>query len=322
VPASRNKESVWALVEDGYNLGRAEVAHQVCHPEYLNESVIRSMPRGPAGAADHIRLSHGAIAGMTVRIFELIGEGDTVAALRQIEGRSGTYLGASGAQGGTSQWSIVWFGLERGLIRSHVSNWEALRALVQSGSLPVRAAAGADLSSLELPVSRRRDDLRHATREEAVVRRPDSARERAHNAQLLERVLRYQYGAGNAAPEPGAISAQARLSFADFGTQHGADGLRLRREAFAGAFSDVRIETRSLVVEEGRAVARWELSCAQSGPYLGLPASGRRATATGSSYARIVDGTIVDWVDILDALRLLRMVGALAALLPGCYPDQ
>jgi predicted ester cyclase len=322
-----HKDRVWQLVDEGYNRGRAAVAHEVCHPDYVNESVIRAMPRGPDGAALHIDLSHAAIADIQVRIVDLVGEGDAVAALRQTDGLTGGYLGASGSRGRTSQWQIAFYGLEAGLIRSHVSNWEALRLLVQSGVLrgsePYHTGRQTpDLASLELDAPRSRPGLSYATRSEATAERAAAPAERAANAALLDALLRYQYGAPTGASIDTLLSPDARLCFADFVDQRGPRGMSVRRAAFANAFSAVRIEIRAMVVETGRAAARWELSCVHSGPYLGLPASGRPITVSGASYARIAEGRVIEWIDLVDALRLLRMLGALSALLPGCYPDQ
>ena len=52
----------------------------------------------------------------------------------------------------------------------------------------------------------------------------------------------------------------------------------------------------------------------QTGPFLGIAATGRKATVTGMSIQRIVDGKIVEGWDNWDQLGLLVQIGAVPAV--------
>jgi len=81
----------------------------------------------------------------------------------------------------------------------------------------------------------------------------------------------------------------------------------LRDFHLAFGTSTVRI---LMQIGEGDLVAtRWEFTAAQTGPYLGHPASGREATWTGIQIDRHKDGKIAEsWVD-WDKYRLLETLG-------------
>jgi predicted ester cyclase len=202
-----------------------------------------------------------------------------------------------------------------------VSNWEAAHLLAKTGAMPVGKGGFPAFPFLDQGSSRIRPGQAYPDKAEATSDRGAAADERDRNAQVLSTLLQFQYGASDGAADA-LVSPQATLFFADFGTEAGPAGLNSRRDAFAAAFSEVRIDLKMMAVESGRAAARWELSCVHSGPYFGLPATGRPVTVSGSSYGRIEGGRVTEWIDVLDALRLLRTIGAMASVLPGCHPDQ
>ncbi len=322
--ADPKKALVWRMVEEGFNKGNPDIVREVCHPRYRNDTSVMAVPDGPEGLAQHIRNARATIDGIRLNIVDIVAEGDRAAVFWQTRGTAGRYLGDSGSPNDTSAWLIGHCGFEDGLIRDHVINWEPLRLMAQGGALDnlVKGAAGrrvADVEPMGLKALRFQAYATYAGEAEATAARPAAARDRATVARAAEGVLRYAFGITDAAPD---VAPDAYFSFADFPDQRGAAGLAARRAALTAAFSRVEARIDATVVESGRAILRWTLTCVNSGPWLGLPATGRTLAATGSAYARVEKGRVTEWIELVDVLRLIRQAGGFAAVMPGCYPDQ
>jgi predicted ester cyclase len=68
------------------------------------------------------------------------------------------------------------------------------------------------------------------------------------------------------------------------------------------------------VAEGDKVVARWSVDAIQTGPFLGLPATGKSVHVTGINIFRIVDGRIVEGWHNLDVIGMLEQ--------PGIAPSQ
>lgn len=80
---------------------------------------------------------------------------------------------------------------------------------------------------------------------------------------------------------------------------------------FHAAFPDFAISIDDLVAEDDRVVWRYTMTGTHSAEFLGVPATGRRVTATGISIFRVEDGMLREgWINF-DALGMLRQMGAL-----------
>jgi hypothetical protein len=323
-----DKSLIWRFVEEGFNQGNEAVVYEVLHPKYRNDHSVMAVPAGPEGLASHIRNGRGTIGGIRLNIVDILAEGDDAAVIWQTRGKAGGYVGNADAAGQTSAWLIGFCGYEEGRIRHHVINWEPLRLMAQSGGLEQIyakrnvALPAADLHPLGLKALRFEAYARYAEKRDVLAPRPTSGTERQKSAALIEKMLAYLFSIEDALEADDLVASDTYLSFADLPDQRGPGGLALRRARFASTFSQAGVSVRKLVIEAGRAAVRFELSCANSGPWVQLPATGRRVVTTGSAYARIEDDRITEWIEILDVLRMLRQIGALASVMPGCYPDQ
>lgn len=87
-------------------------------------------------------------------------------------------------------------------------------------------------------------------------------------------------------------------------------------KAFVGGlragFPDLQIEIDDIITEGDKVVIRWHTTRqTHTGPYQGLPPTGRQVRMTGIDIFRIADGQIVEvWVEI-DAVGGLRQMGVL-----------
>jgi steroid delta-isomerase-like uncharacterized protein len=132
---------------------------------------------------------------------------------------------------------------------------------------------------------------------EAVVRR------------LIEEVLnRGQTGA------LAELVATDHIGHDPFGDHFGPEGMRIVVAEFRTAFPDLALTIEDLITAKDKVVWRFTLRGTHGGPYMGIPSTGQVVTADGIAIDRLVDGRIAEsWVS-LDALSLLRQIGALAVV--------
>jgi steroid delta-isomerase-like uncharacterized protein len=83
---------------------------------------------------------------------------------------------------------------------------------------------------------------------------------------------------------------------------------------FQSGFTIVSFEVPSMVADEDNVAVRWSFTVDHTGPFAGVPATGRRITFDGTAFYRLEDGLIAEtWLHI-DQLSLLSQVGALPVL--------
>ncbi|HEU4370054.1 MAG TPA: ester cyclase [Methylomirabilota bacterium] len=76
------------------------------------------------------------------------------------------------------------------------------------------------------------------------------------------------------------------------------------------AFPDLRYGVHDVIAEGDKVVVRWSWTCTHKGPFMGVAATGKRATVTGMAIYRVVSGKCVErWVE-LRLLDLLQQLGA------------
>jgi steroid delta-isomerase-like uncharacterized protein len=99
-----------------------------------------------------------------------------------------------------------------------------------------------------------------------------------------------------------------------FGDHYGPEGLRIAVVEYRVAFPDLRVTVEDLVTEGDKVVHRFTLWGTHAGPFMGIPPTGRVVTAAGIAIDRLAGGKVAEsWVS-LDALNLLRQLGAVQTL--------
>ena len=83
--------------------------------------------------------------------------------------------------------------------------------------------------------------------------------------------------------------------------------------ALRSAFPDMKVVIDQTIEQGDKVVARWTSTMTHKGQFLGFAASGKKATVTGTSIQRIVNGKIVEGWDNWDQLGLLVQIGAVPA---------
>jgi steroid delta-isomerase-like uncharacterized protein len=75
------------------------------------------------------------------------------------------------------------------------------------------------------------------------------------------------------------------------------------------AFSDVKYEIEDMIAEADKVVWRWTIQGKHTGPFQGLPPTGKGFVLSGISILRLEDGKFVEnWVeqDIVGLMQQLR----------------
>jgi steroid delta-isomerase-like uncharacterized protein len=93
------------------------------------------------------------------------------------------------------------------------------------------------------------------------------------------------------------------------GGVRGTEGLRGYYGRFRSGFPDMRFTVEDQIAEGDKVVTRWSVEATQTGPFLGLPASGKSVHVTGINIFRIVDGCIVEGWHNLDVVGMLEQLG-------------
>jgi steroid delta-isomerase-like uncharacterized protein len=97
--------------------------------------------------------------------------------------------------------------------------------------------------------------------------------------------------------------------------QRGRDSYKQINSIFLAAFPDLAVSVDDILAEGDEVAARWTWSGTHQGEMMGLPPTGKRVSATGTSFHRLASGQIAEsWINF-DALGMMQQLGAIPA--PG-----
>jgi steroid delta-isomerase-like uncharacterized protein len=77
------------------------------------------------------------------------------------------------------------------------------------------------------------------------------------------------------------------------------------------AFPDLHVTILDQIAEGDKVVTRWQAAGTQTGPFAGLPATGRVVTVTAMHIHRLENGRFVEHWEEFDMFRLVQQVGAI-----------
>ena len=107
------------------------------------------------------------------------------------------------------------------------------------------------------------------------------------------------------------LVAAQHVRHAPDGDLYGSEGVRIDVAEWRSGFPDLRLEVEDQVAEGDRVASRFVLRGTHHGPFLGVAPTGRPVAVAGVSIDRLAGGRLAEsWIS-LDALGLLRQIGAL-----------
>jgi steroid delta-isomerase-like uncharacterized protein len=94
--------------------------------------------------------------------------------------------------------------------------------------------------------------------------------------------------------------------------------------AFRAGFSDIHVTFHQTIAECDLAMLQWTIRMKHTGPFVGIPATGKTITAKGMSIQRFKDGKIVEAWDTYDQLAIMVQLGAVSLenLVPAPKPAE
>ena len=98
--------------------------------------------------------------------------------------------------------------------------------------------------------------------------------------------------------------------YGGLGDAHGPEGFKRVATAFLAAFPDMEIQVEGALAAGDTLVRRVRWSATHRGPFLGVPATGRRVTVQETIILRVADSRIAEEWEMADLLGLLRQLGA------------
>jgi len=93
--------------------------------------------------------------------------------------------------------------------------------------------------------------------------------------------------------------------------------MQQRIVAVRRAFPDFSLVADDEMAVDDKVIARWTMSGTHQGEFLGIPATGRKAAWTGISIFRLNGDKIVEFWTQMDAVGLMRQLGAIPAMAQG-----
>ncbi len=89
-------------------------------------------------------------------------------------------------------------------------------------------------------------------------------------------------------------------------------GMRQLLASTRAAFPDWQVQAEEVVAESEFVAVRWSGTATHSGPFHGIPPTGRRIRVSGINVFRTHDGKIAEEWEQTDTIGMLRQMGALA----------
>lgn len=91
----------------------------------------------------------------------------------------------------------------------------------------------------------------------------------------------------------------------------GPEGYKQLVTTYRTAYPDIHITVDDLVVEGDKVASRWTARGTNTGPLMGMPATGKQATVTGISILTIVNGKVTEQRTNWDTLGMLQQLGVI-----------
>lgn len=273
------------FVEEVINEGRLDVIPEIFSPAYVDHSAPPGAPTGGFAAIEGIpKLFRGAFPDVHFTIDDMALEGDWVAS--HVTGRA-SHLGRP------------FLGIEPTGLRAVWSSFGFFR--VEDGRI-VEHYGQPDMMGLHEQLSR--------TIEPGTL---------DHNRFV---VARYVYATNIG--ELDRFDEFVDPSFVDHnalpGQAPGIEGLKAAYRMFSDAFSDLWYTFEALLADGDYVAGRGVIEGRHTGPFMGIPATGKTIRWTGTRTFRLRDGKVTDgWID-LDLFGMMMQLGAIPA--PGSAPSN
>jgi steroid delta-isomerase-like uncharacterized protein len=134
--------------------------------------------------------------------------------------------------------------------------------------------------------------------------------EQSHNKLVARRAIEEVYTGGNLDVVDELVNNHILVHSpgAEF---QGVTELKEFVRSLRDAFPDLQMTVEDQVAEGDKVVTRWTARGTQTGPFLGIPPSGKTGTMTGVEIDRFVDGKAAECWTSADYLGMMQQLGAI-----------
>ena len=132
-----------------------------------------------------------------------------------------------------------------------------------------------------------------------------------HNKHLVQYTFENLFNTGDLALADELVSPDFLNHDAPPEVPPGPAGLRGVVTMLRTAFPDIHFETEELIAENDKVVARTTLRGTHTGPFMGIPPTGRRVVQAQIHVLRFVDGKAVEHRAVRDDLGMLQQLGVI-----------
>jgi steroid delta-isomerase-like uncharacterized protein len=267
-----NKTVIRRIIEESWNKGNVSLIDELFTPDYTGHFPPETM-HGPAGYKKSVITWRTAMPDFQYTIEDMIADGDKVAIHGTVSGThtgEGLGIAPTGRQWISSATSLVH--LAGGKLVEEWINFDALGLLQQLGVVTDPAVAEANKS---------------------IVRR------------YVEEILNQ----GNLALIDELFSADSIIHGPYVPELRGREARKQYLASLRKAFPDLHYILAELSAEGDRVVMRWSFSGTHRGEWLGVAATGKKVSISGTTTLRIADGMITEEFVQADVLSLVQQIG-------------
>jgi predicted ester cyclase len=133
------------------------------------------------------------------------------------------------------------------------------------------------------------------------------------NKRSVEHTFTRLFNHGELALADELVSAEFLNHDAPPDVPRGPVGLRHMVTLLRTAFPDIHYETEEIIGEDDKVVARTRMSGTQSGPFFGIPPTGKRVELEQIHIVRFKNGKAVEHRAVRDELGMMRQLGLIPA---------
>jgi steroid delta-isomerase-like uncharacterized protein len=299
VSSEENRALIRRLAEafqDYWRDGDERRLDQFYRPDVVNHTP--GMPRDLAGFKQALPAFRAALPDLRIKAEDVVAEGDRVVLRVSARGtHTGALMGVPPTGRPVAITEMHLYRIDGGRVAERWALFDAFGLLQQIGAIP-----GAE--------QRQSVDGRAAPE---AADRPTPATV-AQNRAVVGRFVDEVVGGRNLAAVDELVAPECVYHGPGM-VVRGPGGLRDLIGMLRGAFPDWRETVEDVIAEGDRVAFRVTGSGTQSGPFMGVPPSGARATIMGIDLARLAGGRIVEHWANFDQLGMLQQIGAMAA--PG-----
>ncbi len=131
-----------------------------------------------------------------------------------------------------------------------------------------------------------------------------------HNKMLVRRAIEEVWNKGNLTAIEEFVARDFVIHTSTPGSDvHGPEGAWRFVATMREAFPDIHLTIEDQIAEGDRVVTRWTARATHTGPFQGMPPTGRQVRMAATDVDRIVNGKVVECWSQMDDLSLMQQLG-------------